>query len=276
MRISKSLLELAHKLASQPVNQHSPKGNVVVEAKANKEAAGHAWQAEQHKAAAAKLKSGSKAYHFAKAAYHSSMAEYHSANGNHDAADGHDDMHDEHIRKAHGVNEETMSDKREEDDLLEYEKYTDEHGVTWNDEGDSDKGHTKWGKGPMWHGPKKHYHSVPYKDKEHAKGEGMKWDKEKRSWYHTDAGKSATSKFRKLHEEESLEEGSVGHKFIVTTSDPNHPSVSMRKETKMNMIKVSEVDKEKAKKRATDFYKKKGLKVHDVEHHSELREGTGE
>jgi hypothetical protein len=31
--------------------------------------------------------------------------------------------------------------------LVEYEKFTDENGVTWNDEGDSDKGHTNWGRG---------------------------------------------------------------------------------------------------------------------------------
>ena len=38
----------------------------------------------------------------------------------------------------------------------------------------------------------------------------MKWDKEKTKWYHTDAGKSATSKFKKLHEEEEqLDEKAV-------------------------------------------------------------------
>jgi hypothetical protein len=42
--------------------------------------------------------------------------------------------------KSRGINEEA---------ILEYEKYTDENGVTWNDEGDSDKGHTNWGRGPM-------------------------------------------------------------------------------------------------------------------------------
>lgn len=41
--------------------------------------------------------------------------------------------------KSRGISEET---------ILEYEKYTDKNGVTWNDEGDSDKGHTNWGRGP--------------------------------------------------------------------------------------------------------------------------------
>lgn len=113
----------------------------------------------------------------------------------------------------------------------ESEKYTDENGVTWNDEGDSDHGHTNWGRGPMNHygarryrsgyrkpaaqkpAAQKHYHSVPYKDKEHAKGEGMKWDGDKRKWYHTDAGKSATSKFKKLTEEEDLSEAQNPYKL---------------------------------------------------------------
>lgn len=64
----------------------------------------------------------------------------------------------------------------------------------------------------------KHFHEVPYKDKEHAKGEGMRWDNDKRKWYHTDAGKSATSKFRKLTEEESLDEGTL-EEAVITVRD---------------------------------------------------------
>ncbi|AMQ65920.1 exodeoxyribonuclease VII large subunit [Stenotrophomonas phage vB_SmaS-DLP_6] len=108
--------------------------------------------------------------------------------------------------------------------------YTDAHGVRHDDEGYSSDGN-----GPAdrrereMHKPAakpaavKHYHEVPYAKKEEAKGEGMKWHAEKKKWYHTDAGKSATSKFKKLHEEvdqideetESLEEAflelSKGH-----------------------------------------------------------------
>lgn len=39
-----------------------------------------------------------------------------------------------------------------EDFVVEYEKYTDENGVTWNDEGDSDKGHTNWGRKGGYYG----------------------------------------------------------------------------------------------------------------------------
>lgn len=83
--------------------------------------------------------------------------------------------------------------------------YKDEHGVTWDDEG-----YNSAGTGPSdrreraMHKAKpaatKHYHEVPYAKKEDAKREGMKWHAEKKKWYHTDAGKSATSKFKKLHE----------------------------------------------------------------------------
>lgn len=55
----------------------------------------------------------------------------------------------------------------------------------------------------------KHFHSVPYDKREHAKAEGMKWDKGEKKWYHTDAGKSATSKFPKhksVSEEVELDE----------------------------------------------------------------------
>lgn len=39
-----------------------------------------------------------------------------------------------------------------EDFVVEYEKYTDENGVTWNDEGESDKGHTNWGRKGGYYG----------------------------------------------------------------------------------------------------------------------------
>lgn len=69
---------------------------------------------------------------------------------------------------------------------------------------------------PYVSGKVKHYHTVPYKDKEHAKGEGMKWDSEKKKWYHQDAGKSATSKFKKLNEEQHIKESKADHHALLS------------------------------------------------------------
>ena len=193
--------------------------------------------------------------------------------------------------------------------------YKDEHGVTWDDEGHSDHGHINWGRGPQPHlhrgdqarkhftkpAATKHYHEVPYAKKEDAKREGMKWHAEKKKWYHTDAAKSATSKFKKLHEEELSEElrerlaanaaenkdrtpiAGVDktkktedkrglHRVAVTVSDPNHPAVSQRKETVQKFVKVRAGGRFEAEGNARRHYQKQGYKVHDVNHHSEIKE----
>lgn len=49
------------------------------------------------------------------------------------------------------------------------------------------------------------YHNVPFKQKDQAKAEGMRFDGEKKKWYHTNAEKSKNSAFDKL-EESYLEE----------------------------------------------------------------------
>lgn len=46
----------------------------------------------------------------------------------------------------------------------------------------------------------KYYHKVSFKDKEHAKAEGMKWDPNVKKWYHTDKYKTMNSRFEKLDE----------------------------------------------------------------------------
>lgn len=204
--------------------------------------------------------------------------------------------------------------------------YKDEHGVTWDDEGHSDHGHVNWGRGPQparkhsYSKPAatKYYHEVPYAKKEDAKREGMKWHAEKKKWYHTDAGKSATSKFKKLnesyddddlatgklsklHEEELSEElrkrlaanaaankdrvpvAGVDktkkanekrglHRVAVTVSDPNHPAVSQRKEKIQKFVKVRAGGRFEAEGNARRHYQKQGYKVHDVNHHSEIKE----
>lgn len=55
----------------------------------------------------------------------------------------------------------------------------------------------------------KTYHKVPFTKKDDAKKEGMRWDSDKKKWYHTDPHKSKSSQFP-LHEEfEELDEASI-------------------------------------------------------------------
>lgn len=81
-----------------------------------------------------------------------------------------------------------------------------------------------------------------------------------------------------IHQETSTkelvaeEQELVKHKVGVTVSDPNHQSVSMRKEKQQRFIKLSATSKEEALKKAVAHYKKQGYKVHDAFHHSEIKE----
>jgi ribosomal protein L24 len=77
---------------------------------------------------------------------------------------------------------------------------------------------------------------------------------------------------RVTHQELKEEKAVTGHKFSVTTTDPNHTAVSKRDYKRHNVIRVAEPDRGKAAERAKAFYKKQGLKVHDVYHHSEIKE----
>lgn len=93
--------------------------------------------------------------------------------------------------------------------------YTDENGNMHDDEGNVDH-KDKWvhvpsrasnGK-PMYakSSVPKIYHSVHFSEKDKAKGEGMRWDPDKKKWYHTDSVKSGSSAFPKLEESVALEE----------------------------------------------------------------------
>ena len=74
-------------------------------------------------------------------------------------------------------------------------------------------------------------------------------------------------------EEYLAENAPTGHRFAVTVSEPDHPMVTQRKHQVQKHINVRhEPDKAKAQERAHAFYKKRGYKVHDVVHHSELKE----
>lgn len=88
--------------------------------------------------------------------------------------------------------------------------------------------------------------------------------------------KSLVHKVKKLFKfEEFIGESTgnvVGHKFSVTVSDPNHAAVTQRKVQVQRHITVkSTSDKQKAHSVATSFYKKRGFKVHAIEHHSEIK-----
>lgn len=64
------------------------------------------------------------------------------------------------------------------------------------------------------------------------------------------------------------------HKVNVTVSDPNHQAVSQRKEKIAKRVIVKSHTKEGAVEKAKEFYKKKGYKVHDAEHHSIVPKST--
>jgi len=52
---------------------------------------------------------------------------------------------------------------------------------------------------------KKIYHNVPFADKDKAKSEGMRFDGDKKKWYHTSTEASNKSSFPKLNESEELD-----------------------------------------------------------------------
>lgn len=102
--------------------------------------------------------------------------------------------------------------------ITEHETYTDEHGVTWDDEGHNSIGtgpSNRREKTPAWmarqrehghsygsHQPtsaEKIYHKVPFAKKEDAKQEGMRWDSTAKKWYHTSKEKSSKSAFPLHH-----------------------------------------------------------------------------
>lgn len=60
----------------------------------------------------------------------------------------------------------------------------------------------------------------------------------------------------------------TAHKVNVTVSDPNHQAVTQRKEKIAKRVIVKSHTKEGAVEKAKEFYKKKGYKIHDAEHHS--------
>lgn len=62
------------------------------------------------------------------------------------------------------------------------------------------------------------------------------------------------------------------HRVAVTVSEPDHPSVSMRKETKEKFVRVTANDKEGAIQRAIQHYKRQGYKVHGAEHVGTVKE----
>jgi len=66
---------------------------------------------------------------------------------------------------------------------------------------------------------------------------------------------------------------SIGvHRIAVTTSEPDHPMVTKRKETTQRFVRVTAHDKDKAVEQGMKHFKKKGFKVHGAEHVSMVHE----
>lgn len=68
---------------------------------------------------------------------------------------------------------------------------------------------------------------------------------------------------------------SIGnHRIAVTTSEPDHPMVSKRKETTQRFVRVFAHDKDTAIEQGMKHFKKKGFKVHGAEHVGMIHEET--
>jgi phosphopantetheine adenylyltransferase len=66
---------------------------------------------------------------------------------------------------------------------------------------------------------------------------------------------------------------SIGvHRIAVTVSEPDHPTVSKRKETEQKFVRVTTSSKERAVEQGKKHFKKKGFKVHDAHHVSMVYE----
>lgn len=64
------------------------------------------------------------------------------------------------------------------------------------------------------------------------------------------------------------------HRIAVTTSEPDHPAVSQRKEKTQRFVKVTTNSKDRAIEQAKKHFSRKGYKVHGAEHHSMVHEDT--
>lgn len=66
------------------------------------------------------------------------------------------------------------------------------------------------------------------------------------------------------------------HIVGATVTDPNHTMVTKRKEAVLRHAKIKADSKEQAVTKAWNLYQKKGYKVHDVFHHSQVNEAATE
>jgi hypothetical protein len=64
------------------------------------------------------------------------------------------------------------------------------------------------------------------------------------------------------------------HRVAVTVSEPDHPTVTQRKEQVQKFVRVAADSKDDAINKAKAHYKKQGYKVHGAEYHSEIKEET--
>ena len=123
--------------------------------------------------------------------------------------------------------------------------------------------------------PEHHAHAAKLHNLAHEATAASRTDAENEmSHRHNDAAQYHEKESKKKTVKESTEALTKKHLVNVTVSDPNHPAVSRRSDTFFKRVKVGATSKEHAIDRAKAFYKKRGYKVHDAEHHSELNEET--
>lgn len=79
---------------------------------------------------------------------------------------------------------------------------------------------------------------------------------------------------KSMFKTEQVELSEEKHRVQVTVSEPDHPSVAMRKATKQKFIRLTANDETNAVERAKAHYKKQGYKVHGAEHVGMVKEGV--
>lgn len=176
-------------------------------------------------------------------------------------------------------------DDFEEEDLNEYEIVKRYNPKTGKHEYVDDEGNVMHGSGgaswqKSWYSRKrpsdyssstpsstsqKIYHNVPFKQKDQAKAEGMRFDGEKKKWYHTNGEKSKKSAFPKLQESYLEEKLSVSDGISTWIKDFVHSDDS-RFEGKSK--------EERRQMAMAAFYAAKKQQNEEAEQLDELKTGT--
>lgn len=100
------------------------------------------------------------------------------------------------------------------------------------------------------------YHKVPFAQKDDAKAEGMRFDGDKKKWYHTDANKSSQSKFQK--EDYDMNEAAKPAKKPL----PQMPPIDHNEPT---AVKIYHHDKDTGKEHGTELFSAQSAAQHERE-----------